>query len=108
LKQNGFALKYLADPTEEMINTALHQNGNALQFVAVPTKEQIKLAVGTSGSQAPKLKKVKTPDFKDTYGEEITEDEPENEHPDFDAAEEDDFWNKTLEGLPRVTRGGNR
>jgi hypothetical protein len=106
--QNGFALKYLANPSNEVIVQALKNNGNALQFVARPTAEQIKVAVHTSGAQVTKLQKMKVPAFKDAYGEDSEDLPVEIERPEFDAADEDNFWNKMLKDFPKVTRGGNR
>ena len=49
VKQNGYALQYVKEQTEEICKLAVSQSGYALKYVKEQTEEICKLAISQSG-----------------------------------------------------------
>lgn len=62
LKNNGMALKYVKNPTERMIKTAIKNNKKAIQFVENPSEKDIDFVL--SGFDKVDIKLIKNPSLK--------------------------------------------
>ena len=57
VKQNGWAIQYINNPTEEMMLEAVKQDGLAIQYIHNPTEEMMLEAVKQNGYAIKYIKK---------------------------------------------------
>ena len=67
VKQNGWALEYVKNQTNEICFEAVRQNGLALKFVKNPTKKMCLISVENNPKNIRFVDKKKFPEIWDKY-----------------------------------------